>query len=86
MATTEVFDMVRLVNKAFQGLGVYNIDLLKTSDQVFNLLCLRRRFLTLEGALEKLPPSGNSSLELEVVDEQLDSLQNVYRQNCESLQ
>lgn len=30
----EVSDMVRLVNDAFQSIGVYNLNLYKTYDQV----------------------------------------------------
>lgn len=39
-----------------------------------------KEILALEGALEKLLPSGSDSLELEGVLEQLDSLQSVSRQ------
>lgn len=77
MAATEVFDMVQLGNDAFQYLGVYNLNLYKTYDQGFNRLCLRRRFLALEGAFKKLPPSGVPTSELEVVDVQLNPLSDV---------
>lgn len=36
----EVFDMVWLVNEAFQCLGAFNIDLRKAYHHIFNLLCL----------------------------------------------
>lgn len=62
MAATKVSDMIRLVNKAFQCLSV------------FNLLYLQRRFLALEGTLEKLQSSGIASSKLKGVAEQLDSL------------
>lgn len=77
MAATEVTDMIRLVNKAFQCLNIYNLDLGKTYYQVFNLLCLWRKFLALKGPLKKLLPSDSTSLELEDVIEQLDYLQGV---------
>lgn len=69
MATTEVSDMVRVVNEAFQYLVVFNLNLRAMYNQVFNLLWLRRRYLDLVGALEKLPPDGSASLELEGVDQ-----------------
>lgn len=40
MAATEVLAMVKLVNEAFQCLGVFNLDLHGIYDQVFGLLCL----------------------------------------------
>lgn len=55
MAAMEVSDMVRLVNGAFQYLSVYNIELHKMYDQVFNLSF---EILALEGAFEKLPQNG----------------------------
>lgn len=79
MATIKVSDMVRLINKAFQCLSVFNLDLRTTYDQVFSLLCIWRRYLALEGTLEKFPPSGSASLELEGVDDELD-LQGISRQ------
>lgn len=69
MAVTGVSDMVKLVNEAFQCLGSFNLD------QLFDLLYLRRRFLAVERALEKLPPSGDTSSELQAVVEWLDHLQ-----------
>lgn len=66
--------MVRLVNKAFQCLVVYNLDLRKTYDQIFHLLCLWRSFLTLEGAKEKLSASENAVAGLGVVEGHINSL------------
>lgn len=40
------------------------MNIRKTYDQIFHFLCLRRRFLTLEGTLEKLPSSGSITVEL----------------------
>lgn len=46
--------MVRLTNEAFQYLKVFNLDLHKVYSQVFDLPCLQRKLLIVEGALEKL--------------------------------
>lgn len=43
-AVEEVSNMFRLVNKVFQCLRVYKLDLRKAYNQVFNLLCLRKNF------------------------------------------
>lgn len=64
MDVTEVSDMVRLFNKTFQCLVAFNLDLWETYDQIFYLLCIWRRFLTLEGALEKFPSSGSVDSEI----------------------
>lgn len=48
----EISYMVWLVNEAFYRLVVYNLDIFKTYDQVFNLFCLRKIYLALEGELE----------------------------------
>lgn len=74
---TEVSNMVQIVKEAFHCICIYNLNLFKTDDQVFNLLCLQKRFLASEGALEKQPSSGSASFELEGVYEQLDSSQGV---------
>lgn len=52
MSVTEVSEMARLFNEAFQCLVIYNLDFWETYDRIFHLLCLQWRFLTLEGALE----------------------------------
>lgn len=44
MATTEVSNMVKLANEASQCLGGFNLDVRRVYDQVFNLLCLWRKF------------------------------------------
>lgn len=67
--------MVRLVNEA----GPWCLPCRPSKDirSSFNLLYLRTKFMALEGALEKLPPSGSASSELEGVVEQLHYLQDV---------
>lgn len=74
-SVTEVSDMVRLVNEAFQCLGSFNLDLRQAYDRLFHLLCLRRRLLMLEGALEKLPPRESIAPELGSIQEQIQTLQ-----------
>lgn len=69
--STEVFDMVRLVNEAFQCLGSFNLALWQTYDRLFHFLCLRRLLLMLEGALEKLPLRENIAPELGSIQEQI---------------
>lgn len=64
MAAIEVSDMFHLVNEAFQCLGAHNLDLRKTYDQVFNLLCFWKRFFALESAMEKLPVESESFFEI----------------------
>lgn len=44
MATREVSDMDPLINIAFQCLSVFNLDLRKVYDQVFNLMSLEKVF------------------------------------------
>lgn len=78
VAAIEIPDIVWLVNEAFQSLSVYNLDLRKMYDQVFNLLHLPRRF-GLWGRVREIAISRSASSELEVVIEQLDSLQDVSR-------
>lgn len=67
--------MVRLVNMAFQCLGRFNLDLWQDYDRLLHLLCLRRRLLTLQGALEKLPPRDSIDPELGSIQEQIRTLQ-----------
>lgn len=74
-SATEVPDMVRLVNEAFQCLGGFNLDLRQAYNRLFHLLCLHRRLLMLEGALEKLPPRESIALKLGSVQEQIKTLQ-----------
>lgn len=75
--TTEskVSNIVRLINEAFQCSNAFSLDLRKIYDQIFHLLCLRRRFLTLEGALQKLSPNGSINSELGAIGEQLNLLE-----------
>lgn len=64
MAVAEVSDMIKLASEAFQCLRVFNLDLLRVYNQVFGLLCLRRKFWAMEGVLEKLPLKDGASLGL----------------------
>lgn len=57
-AATEVSDMVCLFK------GIFNLDLRKTYDQVFQLLHLRRRALTFGGTIKKLPLSESIVVDL----------------------
>lgn len=72
MAIAKVSDMFRLAIEAFYCLKVFNLDHQKVYDQVSGLLYLQRKLLAVEGALEKLLPSGSASLELQEIVEWLD--------------
>lgn len=63
-SAAEIPDMVQLVNEAFQCLDGFNLDLRQTYDRLYQLLCLRRRLLMLQRALEKLPPRESVAPEL----------------------
>lgn len=39
MAAAEAFNMTRLIKEAFQCLSIFNLDLRKVCNQVFDLLC-----------------------------------------------
>lgn len=53
LTVTEVSDIVQLV-KAFQCLRTFNLNLRGAYDQIFDLLCLRRKLLAMEDTLKKL--------------------------------
>lgn len=74
-SANDVPDMVRLVNEVFQCLGGFNLDLRQAYDRLFHLLCLCRRLLILEGALEKLPMRESIAPELGSIQEQIQALQ-----------
>lgn len=61
MAVKEVFDIGRLVYVLMPQCFQYEVY-----DQVLDLLCLRRNFSLVEGALEKLPSNGSASSKLKV--------------------
>lgn len=71
----EISDMIRLVNKALQCLGGFNLDLRQAYDWLFHLLCLRCRLIVLEGALEKLPPQESVTPGLNDIQGQICFLQ-----------
>lgn len=73
-STTEVSNMVRLVNEAFQFLGGFNQDLRQAYDRLLHLLCLRRRLLMLEGVLEVIPLRESIALEMGSIQEQIQTL------------
>lgn len=79
MAATEVFVMVRLVNKAFHYLVVYH-ESRKTYSQVFHILCLRRRFI----ALEKLPQSGSAEGQVNSLEGITGEIVEIYAMSRES--
>lgn len=49
------------------------------NDQVFDLLCLRKKLSAMEGVMEKLRPNG-AFLELQAIVEWIDLLQGISRQ------
>lgn len=54
MADTEVSNLVKLANEAFQCLEVCNLDLCVVYNQVSDHLCLKRKLLAVAGTLQKL--------------------------------
>lgn len=76
-ASTNVADMVHLINDAFRCLDNFNVDLRSVYDHIYNLLCLRRELLTTEATLEMMTYGENASSELQAVVEQMDQLQDL---------
>lgn len=78
--STDVGNMVSLVNHAFQCLVSFIVDLQIMYDQFYNLLRHQMDFLILEATFEKMNFGEDALAELQAITEQIDQLQGLSRQ------
>lgn len=83
IAATKVLDVVKFINEPSNALDLEvgrwdGVDR-GVNDQVFDLLCLRKKLSAMEGVMEKLRPNG-AFLEHQAIIEWIDLLQGISRQ------
>lgn len=78
--STDIPDMVRLINDAFLCLGIFNVDLRALYDRLYNLLHFQRELLSVETTFKKMTFGEDASTKFQAIVDQIDQLQGLSRQ------
>lgn len=68
----DIVEIVRFVNEGFSCITIFNMELWRVYYRIFSLLCLRKKFLTVGGKLERLPYGDEAFVEVRTVVKVLD--------------